>query len=152
MSGYREDFSKSNNAHDAELEGKFPASVLAARIGVKAGAVRALLSPCEWHHSSKFYNPVEYFDEESAIEIIDELRNWVEPVKSQMIHEGCSGVYLEWSGTGNHPHAKEIEFSGITVLQKGMWFTLELPEGPIRKKKDTRGFVLYDSTGKRLNW
>lgn len=143
MSGYQDDFSKSNNAVAAEQDGRFPATVLAKRLGVKAGAIKALLSPSEWHHTSKFYNSTDYFLEESALEIIDELKAWKEPVKGEDRFESCHGQYLEWSGTRNHPRAKVIEFKDTLVTRKGDWFTLHLPSGPVRKGKSTRGFVLF---------
>jgi hypothetical protein len=154
MSGYADDFSKSNNAHTAEAGGRFPASVLAAKFGVKTGAIRALCHSCEWHHTSKFYNGVDYYDEESAMENIDALRTWREPKPDVFILENCSGVYLEWHGTRNHPHATEIEFENVRVTQKGKWFTLELGfgQGDVRKGKDTRGFQLYDGNKKILTY
>ena len=53
MAGYQ-NYSKSNNAIEAEQNGLYPRTVLAARIGVSAQAIRAILTPCEWHHVSKF--------------------------------------------------------------------------------------------------
>ena len=152
MSGYAEDFYKSNNAYAAESEGKFPASVLANRLGVKTGAIRALLQPSEWHHTSKHYNITDYYAEDAALEIIDELRAWREPVKDVTVFENCSGSYLEWSGTRNHPHAKEIKFEGVRVTKKGKWFTLELASGAIRKGEDTRGFHLFNSDKRPLTF
>lgn len=61
MAGYA-GYSKSNNAIAAEAEGRFPASVLARKLGVKTGAIKALMSPGEWHHTSKRYNVTDYYD------------------------------------------------------------------------------------------
>lgn len=138
MAGYAQDFSKSNNAVDAERAGRFPASVLAKRIGVKCGAIKALLSPCEWHHTSKHYNATDYYSEESALEIIDELRAWREPEKDVAVFEHCRGSYLEWSGTRNHPHARAIEFANVRATKKGQWFTLDLTWRVPRSKRATR--------------
>jgi hypothetical protein len=80
MAGYS-GLSKSNNAICAENSGLFPASILAKKLGVKPGAVKALLAPSEWHHTSKFFNETEYYSYESAVEIIDRLRAWTEPEK-----------------------------------------------------------------------
>lgn len=151
MAGYFE-YSKSNNAIEAENNGRFPASILAEKLGVKPGAIRALMHACEWHHTSKHFNATDYYSEEDALEIIYELRSWKEPAKDVTVFEDCSGSYLEWTGTRNHPHAKEIKFGPVRVTKKGAWFTLELPSGSIRKGERTNGFHLFDSTGKRLTF
>ena len=61
MSGYA-GYAKSNNAVNAEGQGRFPASVLAKKLGVPTAAIRALIEPDEWHHTSKKYNQTPYFD------------------------------------------------------------------------------------------
>lgn len=69
MAGY-DGYSKSNNAVQAEREGKKTASKLAAWIrrrghlykGCTAADVAATMKPCEWHHTSKFYNVTNYYD------------------------------------------------------------------------------------------
>lgn len=152
MSGYADDFSKSNNALAAECDGKFPASVLASKLGVKTGAIRELMKPCEWHHTSKHYNSTDYYSSADALEILAKLKAWREPVKDEQTFENCSGSYLEWSGTRNHPHAKEIKFENVRVTKKGKWFTLHLPTGPVRKGEDTRGFHLFNSEKRPLTF
>jgi hypothetical protein len=69
MSGYDWAAGKSNNAVAAEANGKMPASHLAKRIkrhkrfrGCTAGDIARTMDACEWHHSSKFYNQVYYYD------------------------------------------------------------------------------------------
>ena len=62
MRGSYNGYSKSNRAIQAENEGKFPASVLAKKLKVKTDAIRGLMEPCEWHHTSKFYNITNYYD------------------------------------------------------------------------------------------
>jgi len=66
MAGYN-GYSKSNNAIRAEEEGKFPASTLAKRIkkyfkGIRAEDIRQSMITREYHHCSKRYNIVDYFD------------------------------------------------------------------------------------------
>ena len=61
MAGYC-GYSKSNNAIEAERNNKFPASRLAKLLGVKTKALRAVLAPCEYHHTSKFFNATNYYD------------------------------------------------------------------------------------------
>lgn len=152
MAGYQDDYSKSNNAVAAENSGRYPASKIAEILGVKIGAVKALCHSSEWHHTSKFYNSTEYYDLESAQEILAELKAWVEPARAVAAWENCSGEYLEWGGTRNHPRAKEIKFTSAAVTRKGDWFTISIPgQAPFRKKKDTRGFCVRDAAGKTLN-
>ncbi len=76
MAGY-DGYSKSNNAVDAEDEGRYPVTK-AARIVAKATRVtirearRVLteLGTTEFHHSSKFYNTVKYYNTKRAIDMI----------------------------------------------------------------------------------
>ena len=75
MTGY-DGFSKSNNAIAAEENGLYPASVLARRLKVKTAAVRALLAPEEWHHTSKRYNRTDYYSIETAADMLADLRGW----------------------------------------------------------------------------
>ena len=101
MSGYH-GHSKSNNAISAEAENRFPASVLAHKLKVQTGAVKALMVATEWPHMSKHYNEVFFYDGdlvlmvatdgyiadyytddelEEAIELLDRLREWRPPQK-----------------------------------------------------------------------
>ena len=59
--GYR-GWSKSNNAVSAEAEGRFPATVAAKKLGVKAGAIKLYIPTGEWHHTSNHYNKTYYYD------------------------------------------------------------------------------------------
>jgi hypothetical protein len=70
MAGY-DGYSKSNNALAAEAEGKYPASVLARKLGVTVAAVREHLSPCETHHTSKNYNMTDYYDGAALIAALE---------------------------------------------------------------------------------
>jgi hypothetical protein len=73
MSGYDWSKGKSNNAISAENDGKLPATQFAkwARKwfpGVVAQDVRIALVATEWHHSSKFFNRVDYYDKRDLLE------------------------------------------------------------------------------------
>lgn len=147
MAGYH-NFSKSNNAVEAEESGRFPATVLAKMLGVKAGAIRAIMSPCEWHHTSSWFNCTDYYRLEDAEEVMDELKAWKPEAKAERSYKRCTGSYLVWSGTRNHPHAREVEFGPCTVTQKGVWYIVHTKDGDVRKKETTRGFKLFDSKNK----
>ncbi len=73
MAGY-DGYSKSNNALDAEDNGIFPLThavrIVAGRASVTQKAARAALKelgPSEWHHTSKFYTRVSYYDTRAAV-------------------------------------------------------------------------------------
>lgn len=60
-------WSRSKRASAAEREGKRPLSRFVQLIrpefpGVTAADVRAVIQPCEWHHTSKMVNPTDYYD------------------------------------------------------------------------------------------
>lgn len=150
MSGYFE-FSKSNNAIAAEHAGRYPATKLAQILGVKVGAIKALMNPCEWHHSSKHFNHVDYYSQETAEEIIEELQAWKPEKKDETQLENVRGSFLQWSGTRNHPKAQRIEFGPVRATKKGKWFILHLPNGDIRKNEDTRGLHLFHN-GQKLTF
>ena len=61
MAGYN-GYSKSNNAVDAENCGRFPATRLAKLLNVSVDAIRQVLEPSEWHHTSSWYNETNYYD------------------------------------------------------------------------------------------
>lgn len=130
----------------------FPASVLAKRLGVKAGAIKSLMHSGEWHHTSKYFNMTDYYSEDDAIEMLDELKAWRAAATKRETFKNCSGSYLEWSGTRNHPRAEKVIFKCIWVTRKGKWFTLHFPDGQVRKNENTRGFELRDGSGKRLTF
>lgn len=141
MAGYY-GYSKSNNAVEAEYKGYFPATVLAKRLGVHAGAIRELLCAREWHHTSKFYNCTDYYSEEEAMEILEELKAWRPPKQQEKEYPNCSGQYLVWSGTRNYPRARVVRFDSCKVTEKGDWFIIHLPAGDVRKNRSTRGLVI----------
>lgn len=76
MAGY-DRYSKSNNALDAENDGRYPitqaARVVSRATGVTVREARRALNDTyqgEFHHSSKFYNRVKYYDTHRAIDLL----------------------------------------------------------------------------------
>lgn len=68
MSGYNRNRSRSNRAVAAEKAGKLPLTrairAVAAAVGCTQKEARdacQAVGSREWHHSSKFYNPVDYY-------------------------------------------------------------------------------------------
>lgn len=75
---------KSDRAYRAEAEGKFCATDFAKWLkkyikGVTSADVKAVLYPCEWHHTSKYFNQTDYFDKRDMLELENrqEFRNRV---------------------------------------------------------------------------
>ena len=69
MAGYNWRKGKSNNAVEAESEGKMVATKFARYVrrwkslkGCTAADIKEACEASEWHHSSKFINSVDYYD------------------------------------------------------------------------------------------
>jgi len=78
MAGY-DGYSKSNNAVDAEENGRFPITkakrIVSAKTGITQKTARKVLKSLgtsEYHHTSKYYNTTDYYDTELAVRIINE--------------------------------------------------------------------------------
>lgn len=151
MAGYN-GFSKSNNAVHAERNGRHPASVVAKMLGVPSQFVKQCARTSEWHHSSKFYNCVQYYDLEVIQEWLESeegmarLEEWKkgQKKKTTTTRVGCRVEWLEWSGTRNHPRATERVADGCAVTDEGgLFYKIKLPDGKtMRKKKDCRGLKI----------
>ena len=134
MAGY-DNFSESNNSIDAKQNGRFPASILAKRIGVKTGAIKSLLTPCEWHHTSSRFNMTDFYDEEEAYEILDRLKAW-ENAEEVETTKNCTVIYKEWGGSRKHPICHNVTITA-DVEKKGEWFKIYPIDGAksFRKKE-----------------
>jgi hypothetical protein len=67
MAGYNWNRGKSNNAVNAESNGLMTATTMAKYLkkwfsGITSKNIKAIMSPSEWHHTSKFYNETDYYD------------------------------------------------------------------------------------------
>lgn len=172
-------FSCSVNAANAMDAGRMPATHAARELGLPVGFIRdccGWATGGEWHHTSKFYNRVDFYD-------CAALKNWRDAVKDadgdcvEGQHETCADAlarwratnaakqdapvtvyadvtveWLEWGGTRNHPSATERRETGATVEDAGgKMVVVKLAGGTtFRKGKDTNGFRVIDSAGKRV--
>lgn len=164
MAGYC-GYSKSNNAIYAEENLVFPASILSKKLKVTTEAIKSLLSPCEWHHTSSWYNSVDYYDGSlliplshneipdfcdeddlfEAAEILLNLRSYRSPKKTGWIDEDCTVEWIEWSGSRRRPKAIEhreehckVEFNGRSTHK------ITTPSGYIFSKREgANGFHVY---------
>lgn len=163
MAGYN-GFSMSNNAVTAYEDGEKPlskwtkADILSAieeqeielkcsiekleKLPVKV-LKRVGLSYSSWHHTSNHYNRTDFYslDVDRIQDLTDEkidklILNYKENKKAETkpLEEKWECAFLEWSGTRNHPKAKEVIEEGIV---KGDWFYRK--DGS-KKKTTANGF------------
>lgn len=81
MAGYPSNLSKSHNALIAESRGSYPMSQAKRLVSAQAGITQKLaalimeeLHTGEWHHSSKYYNCVNYYSVKGAMLAINTAR------------------------------------------------------------------------------
>lgn len=158
MAGY-DGYSMSNNAVAAYDEGLLPASKIKQ---VPTALIEQFVRYSEWHHSSKNYNRVKFYDPTLVLATFglvaadDECGNPI-PASPQAIaaltaykagmksqgetHHDCTIEWIEWSGSLKRPTAKNRKETGCTVTIKGQTATIALPNGEIMTKRlSTRGF------------
>ena len=149
MAGYNGQ-SMSNNAVAAYNDGRMPITYAtsalkkqALELGIKVTLKqsRAILEEYhtgEWHHSSKHFNNVKFYNVE------DTLHDWIVdgnmlPTITAPIPTVQKATYLinwiEWGGSRNRPRAYEKTFTGHGTV-KGDWitFTIDGEDKPTRKK------------------
>jgi len=148
MTGYNYSAGMSNRACDAYDRGIKPLSQItisemrqAGWAGTKKQAVALAKagewSPIEWHHSSAWYNKVNFYD---AADLAD-----LEPVEEKSTPKcddiRVAGSYASFGGSRRRPqYLGEIEFTG--VLREG-WIHLD---GSNRKKKAGGGYIKFTET------
>ena len=140
MAGYIE-YSKSVNAAYAENNGCYPltkaASVVAKKYSVskkKAATWLKEQGTREWHHSSKFYNEVAYYDTDLEKEDVEELLCYTSADKEQLNESGVYEInWVEFTGSRNYPKKQNRQYKGGAVI-KGDWITFCIGEAKYRKK------------------
>lgn len=151
MAGYKSDFSKSNNAAKAEGEGKFPVSVVSKKTKIPTDLIRAHIVPCEWHHSSSYYNEVDYYSLDDVEEFFASevgkslLFEYKSRKKTEEVHLNCKVEWLEWSGSRRSPKCEQMQAEGATVVVRGKTAYITLANGEkFQKRLSTNGFK-FDS-------
>ena len=153
MSGYSPDFSMSNNAIAAYDNGLRPASKIP---GVPAVLVKKFCRPDEWHHSSKAYNRVNFYNPAEVraifgLEASEDFNADPRAVAALADHKAggagsetllnCRVDCIEWTGSLKRPTATVRSAEGCTVVVKGQTATITLPNGQtLTKRLTTRGF------------
>lgn len=147
MAGYC-GFSKSNNAVAAEFEGKYSATEAARLLGVSAAAIKAILRPCEWHHTGSHYRKTDYYD---ISEILDESEEGQEILKDLKAYKAdkietqsyiADVKFLTWEGSRAHPKAIEHAGERVKVEQRGKKLTIHLPDGVYVKMEGSNGTIV----------
>jgi hypothetical protein len=167
MAGYN-GYSKSNNAVWAEDNNCFPASILARELKVKTNAIKCLVEPSEWHHTSSWFNSTDYYDgslliplaknmmpDESyycdeddlfeAADLLLKLRAFREPKAIGWTDDNCDVDWIEWDGSRKRPKAIEhsekrchVEFNGKST------YKIKTPSGyTFTKREGANGFYIY---------
>lgn len=158
MAGYQE-FSKSNNAVEAEEGNRYPATTLAKILKVKVGGIKEYMNPCEYHHCSKFYNSVDFYDgdlliciangleisgdyEEEDIaearELLTLLREY-KPSKPEPKRYIGNIEYFEWYKNRGRWAYNRIRHENIEIEEKGCFFLFHENGKPQKKKIDSNG-------------
>jgi len=137
MAGYNHFEGKSNNYLECEeqddvLKGMLAVKYLKKNYGIKISA-KTLEEKCrwsEWHHASKMYNKIYFYDTEILKDFGKE--NQGTDFESG-INEGkkITVLFDEWVGSKNNWSKKEVVYIGTI---KGNWLILDN-----KKKKNMQG-------------
>jgi len=125
MAGYH-NFSKSNNAVEAEANGILPLTAATKEVAVKYKVSQAKAKAWlelnwggEWHHYSSFYNTVKVYRTDLDEEEICDLQNFQPPNKKAVaVEKGIFKIeYTEFEGTRRHPRAVEKSYEGPAEIK-----------------------------------
>jgi len=147
MAGYQDDFSKSNNAVEAENSGLFPASLISKKLRVPATLIKDNLEIAEFHHTSSWYNETAYYDLDECKTFFETetglalIKKYNESKNEVSVFINCTVKWLEWSGTRNYPRCSEHSEHGAEVRVKGKTATIIFSNGKtMTKRLTTNGF------------
>lgn len=166
MAGYH-NYSKSNNAIDAEENGRMTATQFAKWLrklgwkGVTSKFVKDCISSSEWHHTSKMYNTTDYYDPfdffEDRKRYKEMYKNWKnekskpKPKVKKEIYFKCWNFRKadprkwEWKLTnrdGNHLYKLDIVLSEIEDHKKMLDRNPKPNKTDIRIKNET--YLVFD--------
>lgn len=157
MAGYNHHAGMSNNAVSAYDSGLQPASKIK---DIPAKLIDQFCRYEEWHHSSKNYNKVKFYDPAYVLAVfgletsedheanphaIAALDAHKESKKTApTIHTNCVVEWIEWGGSLKRPKAEECRAEGCTVSVKGQTATITLENGnSFVKRLSTNGFKFH---------
>ena len=175
MAGYN-GYSMSNGAVEAYDSGLLPASKAAKLLKVSAAAVKEVLTPAEWHHTSSKFNETSFYDVTNLVAVLKggtallnldfedaadaaeqllQMRKITAALKKggEKIYTNCTVEWLEWPfrpGCGGRYGDKwpdERKEEGCMVKVKGQTATVIFAAGKkMTKRLSTTGFNFYNRT------
>lgn len=156
MAGYDFALGMSNNAVAAYHNGLVPASKIA---GVPAYLTQKFCTYEEWHHSSKNFNVVNFYDPEyvrcvfglAVSDLYDAKPEAVAALAAYKAsgierYENCRVEWIEWTGTLRRPTANHRAAEACTVEVKKQTAIVTFADGrTMTKRVATKGFY-YTAT------
>lgn len=131
-------YSRSNNAVNAEEEGRYPASKAAKILGITTDTLKHFFETdhMEWHHVSKHYNKVKFYDvSEIEKEITQEVLDFDKEVRRKKRENkpvklsGCEVEWIEWVGTGRNKRKVEHKEQGCKIEISGQKHVITTKSG-----------------------
>ncbi len=160
-------YSKSNNAISAQQNDIYPLTILAKKLKVKPQAIKTLVQPSQWHHTSKYYNKTNYYDGhkliilvndnlkytpdnwedqddyEQTLQLYNKLKNFKTQKKDNYKSFTADVQYNIYTGTPKNFKIKKYKFNDIVVDQKGQFYYFHINDDQIiKKKKDSNGTIV----------
>lgn len=140
--GYLDDYSMSVNAAWAYQDGEKPLSKITLSDLRSAGwkgtrklaleyAAAGIWTPSSWHHCSKFYNKVDFYDPRELVDLLDDpifddgeidRRLELYRQKTAPTDRRVRGKYKLFHKSGRRWTVEEIDFAGIL---RGNWIYLD---------------------------
>jgi hypothetical protein len=130
MAGYN-GYSKSNNAVEAESEGRFPMTaakkILADEGNVTQKIAAKLLKHFgnrEWHHTSKFYNCTDYFDTNAALNALILSRE----LNRDVLSAAFLGAFFAYGLQGKYDW-EEFDYNDAERAERVVEFNADVESG-----------------------
>jgi hypothetical protein len=151
MAGYNWTAGMSNNAVEAYDSGLVPASKIGR--GIPAKLIREFVRPREWHHASKHFNAVDFFDPEEVLTIFGlnpEDPEGANPaaVAALAAHKAAkkevrpasiitgTARWTDWAGSRNNPKRINMCVEGAKVERVSDQFSIiTAPNGDTWRRK-----------------
>ncbi len=170
MSGYN-NFSKSNNAVDAELNGLVNLTKASRLLNTNSTILKQVLEPEEWHHTSKHYNRTNYynlttilkvkeneldglydFEIEEAKEILKKIANFKKE-KIQEIQYNATILITEFEKRGSRWIPNFLKFKNVEVTEKGSYIFFQFENKNFKKNKNGKHILItkiINTTNERI--
>lgn len=133
-------YSKSNNAVDAESEGRYPLTEATKRVAIElkitqkqARHILETSGTGEWHHTGSYFNKTDYYDVASIVEAVRDGEIKI-PEKQKTVKLApivLTGIveWIEWRGSRNHPIRVDYKQKATITYISGAVMASVHPEG-----------------------